>query len=477
MRENARGAGVAFGADVTTAFLKRTNLKFVIRSHECVERGFDYPYASSSIGQNCLCTVFSASNYGGHSNNNGSYMVLQLTKTNNASNRAPASGVYTIDQVIDQHLDVELPDCNISYSVRSFEITAEMAAMMQKAFTATSSNIHDLITRKRGALLIAFERLDGTPNNNSLKGGTSSSSSSSSSAFPQKADVDTPAPITSPPSGRALTNYVTNEQWVIVMKDVTDTKLHWDTMVGFFVPRSCRDIDGGRIQYRDFLDSFTLGAKRAASAGTQRARGSIKRLSKQGNKAIFGDDNNPGIKSTGYVNSDALNSIDDNYDDIEALYSQHKQMEIIFDYFDADDSGAIGPKQFIAGCETLNKSLPVHLRIADPARIFSIMDIDNSGKLNPNEFFEIFRIAEIRAKEAAAAAGRNAASGDFNGDDEGRMDALLALSLEHVVLDNDYDEESDDDTVVPDHRPDVGRFAVGSRRNSIDIHGVCITVD
>ena len=36
---NPRGAGVGFGPDITKAFLERNKLKFVVRSHECVQKG------------------------------------------------------------------------------------------------------------------------------------------------------------------------------------------------------------------------------------------------------------------------------------------------------------------------------------------------------------------------------------------------------------------------------------------------------
>ena len=42
---NSRGAGIAFGPDVVETFLSNNNLKLVVRSHECVPKGFDVPFA------------------------------------------------------------------------------------------------------------------------------------------------------------------------------------------------------------------------------------------------------------------------------------------------------------------------------------------------------------------------------------------------------------------------------------------------
>ena len=61
-----RGAGVSFGPDVTRTFLAANNLKFVVRSHECVASGYDEPYTGED--RHLLCTIFSASNYGAGKN-------------------------------------------------------------------------------------------------------------------------------------------------------------------------------------------------------------------------------------------------------------------------------------------------------------------------------------------------------------------------------------------------------------------------
>jgi hypothetical protein len=71
---NPRGAGVSFGPDITRAFLKKNNLKMVVRSHECVRTGFDQPFPEED-DKGMLCTIFSASNYGG-GGNGGAFMLF-----------------------------------------------------------------------------------------------------------------------------------------------------------------------------------------------------------------------------------------------------------------------------------------------------------------------------------------------------------------------------------------------------------------
>ena len=68
---NSRGAGVSFGKDIVCVFLRNNTLDMIVRSHECVNRGFELPFIDGP-DKPLLCTIFSASNYGG--SNDGAYM-------------------------------------------------------------------------------------------------------------------------------------------------------------------------------------------------------------------------------------------------------------------------------------------------------------------------------------------------------------------------------------------------------------------
>ena len=69
-RQSERGAGVEFGADVTTRFCGDNAIALVIRSHECVEEGFEV------LHNGRLITIFSASRYCGTQTNKGAFLVL-----------------------------------------------------------------------------------------------------------------------------------------------------------------------------------------------------------------------------------------------------------------------------------------------------------------------------------------------------------------------------------------------------------------
>lgn len=78
MHPSVRGAGIGFGPDITKQFLESNKLQFVVRSHECVRAGYDEPYTAEA--HPILCTIFSASDYGG-SGNSAAYLEFRYSPT------------------------------------------------------------------------------------------------------------------------------------------------------------------------------------------------------------------------------------------------------------------------------------------------------------------------------------------------------------------------------------------------------------
>ena len=68
--KSARGAGVEFGPDVTKQFCTDNNIALVVRSHECVQEGFEIQHDGR------LITVFSASRYCGTQTNKGAFITF-----------------------------------------------------------------------------------------------------------------------------------------------------------------------------------------------------------------------------------------------------------------------------------------------------------------------------------------------------------------------------------------------------------------
>jgi len=71
--QSDRGSGLFFGPDVVERFLRTNSLAYIIRSHECVDEGYQQMFGGR------LYTIFSASNYCDSVENNGA--VLSLRKS------------------------------------------------------------------------------------------------------------------------------------------------------------------------------------------------------------------------------------------------------------------------------------------------------------------------------------------------------------------------------------------------------------
>ncbi|ESO10146.1 hypothetical protein HELRODRAFT_156394 [Helobdella robusta] len=66
-----RGVGIQFGPDVTKKFLEKNNLKYIIRSHEVKQAGYEVAHNGQCI------TVFSAPNYCDTMGNKGAFVTLK----------------------------------------------------------------------------------------------------------------------------------------------------------------------------------------------------------------------------------------------------------------------------------------------------------------------------------------------------------------------------------------------------------------
>lgn len=83
-----RGTGNLFGPDIAKSFLEREKLGLIVRSHEQVREGFDWPFAP---GESCV-TVFSASNYAGKTQNKGAVALLSAPGAEGGSERMSGGG-------------------------------------------------------------------------------------------------------------------------------------------------------------------------------------------------------------------------------------------------------------------------------------------------------------------------------------------------------------------------------------------------
>jgi serine/threonine-protein phosphatase with EF-hand domain len=213
---NPRGAGVSFGPDIAAAFMKKNGIDMVVRSHECVYSGFDLPFEaadnqiSANMGFNfrptsrpkdptehpLLCTLFSASNYIGGDNEGAFLMFLNHKFTDSV----PVGGKSTLHYAVKHYKTSAAPDSEID--------------------TNNRMSLRELILKRKGALLSAFEALD-----------------------------------------TSATGTVTRVDWAETMQRVTLIKIRWLSIIETLAPAEC--LSPNNVDYRIFLGSFSLAKKLA----------------------------------------------------------------------------------------------------------------------------------------------------------------------------------------------------------------------
>jgi Ca2+-binding EF-hand superfamily protein len=85
---------------------------------------------------------------------------------------------------------------------------------------------------------------------------------------------------------------------------------------------------------------------------------------------------------------------------MEVLYIDYKEVEAAFAYFDRDCDGAITHSEFRAACRELNKYLPRGQKIRDVEALLALMDFEETGEILFNNFFELFRLSEMKLNVA-----------------------------------------------------------------------------
>ena len=234
--ESTRGAGVMFGPDVAQEFMTLNNLDMIIRSHECVRKGFFLPYGPTanpavySRDAPLLCTLFSASNYS-DGDNEGAYLVLM---------DHPHTHCYDIGV------------CGLYYSVYHYK-TSNGNGKIEKN---NKSSLAELICKKKVALTVAFETVD-TEN----------------------------------------VGEVTRAQWADIMHRVTTIKIRWLGIITNIAPAG--SLTSTTVNYRMFLAAYSVHRTDEAEAGKANSSMALDSLYGQRKKleAIFNyfDTNGDGV--------------------------------------------------------------------------------------------------------------------------------------------------------------------------------------
>lgn len=210
---NPRGAGVSFGPDVAETFMANHNLCMIVRSHECVLRGFDLPFVNPYVDSSLeyleaqplnprrlqkafekaplLCTLFSASNYIG-GDNEGAFLQF-------ATHPFPMSRPTYRNP-------------GIHYLVKRYK-TSESTVSLRET---THTSLAELIMKRKAALLSAFEAKD-----------------------------------------KDNSGYVTRLEWADVMQRVTNIKIRWLSIISTIAPSDA--ITPTSVLYKVFLSHFRPG--------------------------------------------------------------------------------------------------------------------------------------------------------------------------------------------------------------------------
>lgn len=412
---NSRGAGVAFGPDITKLFLQNNNLKMVIRSHECVRSGFDKPYSGWPEYEDILCTIFSASNYGG-SGNTSAYIEIVLE--DHISLRSMASSMIQ-----------RVADTNLAYTVHYFHVDAT-SRLMDSSFyvdnlednSSTAATDDDdantvvdveiLASRSVGLNSVAGEEIVILPSM-SPKQSDGRAMFSPTSQAKYEASMDQQATSTSPLS---IPEQIFRKKMVLldafhsadVDRDGVIPVATWSDVMQHILKL--------KIQWASLLPALIQITSQSSSLRGVNANGQPSTPSSS-SCLLQGEDNQPMINYFLFLNGftspkafqfpsdadDGTNStsgvsstpnLDLNQAIVNALYTHYLHLEQTFQFFDLDKNGIITKDEFFSQCEIINTSLPVDHKLKDLDDVFRLMDVKGNGEIDINLFFEMFRLAD-----------------------------------------------------------------------------------
>lgn len=121
--------------------MERNNLKMIVRSHECVSNGFDLPFSGSM--RHALCTVFSASNYGG-GGNLGAYMVFTNCGVMPHATQVTNTLYYSVHQY-----DMSAMNASSDLSLHGMMLRKQVE--LAEAFKAADSSCTGILSRTKWA--------------------------------------------------------------------------------------------------------------------------------------------------------------------------------------------------------------------------------------------------------------------------------------------------------------------------------------
>lgn len=390
IKPNHRGTGIVFGPDISREFLKRYGLKYLIRSHQPVERGVQ----TQDCGDDCfVVTVFSTANYpNGEGSNNGGVIHLDKEGHCNAVEFKYGGGLdysHTIQSLLS----------GTAETILNYHRVLWHDAQRDEKPTDNERSLEELlrsyVADKRDDLEVYFEAVE---DNDGL---------------------------------------ISKLQWAIAMEDVLDLKdVRWAELQPSLAPTIAGNDDC--IDWRAYL-------KKNASEVTLDAL-QDKQL------AVLRDYKDKLVKIFDYYKKDLTSKV--SQDEFEAaiqmlnrqyvpkhrrirepekifkvldatkegtielkdlytmltesqilalmcqtlglkqmtvLQQNHEGLTAAFRVMDTDKVGTIDRQAFVAGVELLNKRLPGDNQLHSIDQLFNLLDMNGTGRVDINQFSQLFQ--------------------------------------------------------------------------------------
>ncbi|EQC33347.1 hypothetical protein SDRG_09323 [Saprolegnia diclina VS20] len=146
---------------------------------------------------------------------------------------------------------------------------------------------------------------------------------------------------------------VSIDDWVAVLGDVLQLELDWSRLAPVLLPPRSVVKNQDKVEYAVFLESYQTTYAQHGDAGGQL--------------------------------------------DLDTFYMYRKELQVIFCFFDKDNSGYITLDEFQQGCALLNAHVADEdAQLHNIATLFQELDLQGTGKISINAFLEAFRITNAR---------------------------------------------------------------------------------
>lgn len=428
---------MSFGADVTREFLQNNNLRFVIRSHECVRSGYDEPYLGSLGADDnpLLCTIFSASDYGG-SGNSAAYLEIKLNYNplKSAMGQSERSGsplppmllrhpsISTALESLHQHQQDStdnkselkmIPGTSLYYTVHYFyasplkfdevqfsttEAMADLTVVESPPSVSPVMSTVDFASIDRPVVAHASE-MELPPAQSILIGWGKSLEDMICDRKQYLYEALTRM-------DRDGHGHVHINDWLKVMSDSFNISLSWKKFAYYLIAPKAKEYCELRheeaIDALKFLDTFhddiarkLLGTDDEDATGMDELHQYIERFHSEEKISV---EPVPAPVSTDHVTvtmargETLYHGHNIPVEVVEAIYSNRKYLEAAFLFFDTNKDGLFTINGFRRGIDALRLDLNAIFPGLTVERLMQILDIYECGEVDMNVFYEMYRL-------------------------------------------------------------------------------------